>query len=64
MDANHLKINISKTDYIKFGNPKQLGKCTSNKINFEYIQIRQMDLVKILGVLIGQSFELSVTYCK
>ena len=25
MDANHLKINISKTDYIKFGNPRQLG---------------------------------------
>ena len=37
MDANHLKINISKTGYIKFGKPRQLGKCTSNKINFENI---------------------------
>ena len=39
MDANHLKINISKTEYIKFGNSRQLGKCTSNKINFEDIHI-------------------------
>ena len=44
MDANHLKIIIIKTEYIKFGNPRQLGKCISNNINFEDIQIRQMEL--------------------
>ena len=54
MDANHLKINISKTEYIKFGNPRELGKYTSNKINFEDIQIRQMDSVKILGVVMDK----------
>ena len=54
MDANHLKINISKTEYIQFDKPRQLGKCTSNKINFEDIQIRQMDSVKILGVLMDK----------
>ena len=50
MDANHLKINISKTEYIKFGNARQLGKCISNSINFEDIQIKQADSVKNLGV--------------
>ena len=54
MDANCLKINISKTEHIKFGNPRQLGKCISNKINFEDIQIRQTDSVKILGVVMDK----------
>ena len=54
MDGNNLKINISKTECIKFGNPRQLGKCTFNKINFEDIQIRQMDSVKILGVVMDK----------
>ena len=50
MDANHLKINISKMEYIKFGNPRQLGKCISNSINFEDIKIKQDDSFKNLGV--------------
>ena len=54
MDANCLKINIPKTEYIKFGNPGQLRKCTANKINFEDIQIRQTDLVKILGFVMDK----------
>ena len=54
MDANHLKVNISKTEYIKFGNPRQLGKSASNKINFEDIQIRQTDSIKILGVVMDK----------
>ena len=54
MDANCLKINISKTEYIKFGNPRQLGKCISNNINFEDIHIRQTDSVKILGVVMDK----------
>ena len=37
-------------EYIKFGNPRQLGKCISNSINFEYIQIKQADSFKNLGV--------------
>ena len=49
MDGNCLKINISKTEYVKFGNPRQLGKCISNSINFEDIQIKQADSVKNLG---------------
>ena len=50
MDANCLKINISKIEYIKFGNARQLGKCISNSINFEDIYIKQADPVKNLGV--------------
>ena len=49
MDANCLKINISKIKYM-FGNPWQLGKCISNIINFEDIQNKQADSVKNLGV--------------
>ena len=50
MDANCLKITISKMEYIKFGNPGQLGKCISNSINFEDIHFKQADSVKNLGV--------------
>ena len=54
MDASCLKINISKTEYIWFGNPRQLGKCISNNINFEDKQTRQMDSVKILDVVMDK----------
>ena len=37
-------------EYIKYGNPRQLGKCISNGINFEDIQIKQADSIKNLGV--------------
>ena len=37
-------------EYINFGNPRQLGKCISNSINFEDIQIKQADSVKNFGV--------------
>ena len=50
MDANHLKIKISEMEYVKFGNPRQLGKSISNSINFEDIHSKQADSVKNLGV--------------
>ena len=50
MDANCLKINISKMEYIRFGNPRQLGKCISNSINFEDIQIKQASSFRNLGI--------------
>ena len=50
MDENHLNINISKTEYIKFGNPRQLGKFIFNSIDFEDLQIKQADSVENLGV--------------
>ena len=50
METTHLKINISKMEYIKFGNLRQLGKCISNSINFKDIQIKQADSIKNLGV--------------
>ena len=37
-------------EYIKFGNPRQLGKCISNSITFEDIQTKQPDSFKNLGV--------------
>ena len=30
MDSNRLKMNSSKTEFILFGHPKQLRKCSSN----------------------------------
>ena len=56
MDANHLKINISKMEYVKLGNPRQLGKCISNSINFEDIKIKQADSFKNLGVETDEHF--------
>ena len=37
-------------EYVKFGNPRQLGKCIYNSFNFEDIQIKQADSFKNLGV--------------
>ena len=49
-----LRLTSLKQTTLSFGNPRQPGKYTSNKINIEDIQIRQTDFVKILGVVMDK----------
>ena len=49
MDAVHLKLNESKTEFIYFGNRQQLTKCHHNAINIYGIIINRSTKVKYLG---------------
>ena len=53
-NMNQLEINMSKTEFIRFGNQKQLDKCTTNSLNYDSETIDQVDCVKNLGVLMDR----------
>ena len=59
IDMNQLKINISKTECIRFGNQRQLDKCTTNSLDYGSETIDQVDCVKNLGVLINRTLSYS-----
>ena len=54
MDMNQLKINMSKTELIRFGNQRQLDKCTTSSLNYGSETINQLDCVKNLGMLMDR----------
>ena len=54
MDMNQLKINMSKTECIRFGNWRQLDKCTTNSLNYGSETIDQVDCFKNLGVMMDR----------
>ena len=59
MDMNQLKINMSKTAFIRFGNQRQLDKCTTNSLNYDSETIDQVDCVKNVGVLMDRMLSYS-----
>ena len=59
MDRNQLKINISKTEFIRFGNQRQLDKCTTNSLNYGSETINQVDCVKNFRVLMDRMLSYS-----
>ena len=54
-DMNQLKINMSKTEFIRFGNQRQLDKGTTNSLNYDSETGDQVDCVKDLGVLMDRT---------
>ena len=42
---NQLKINISKVEFIRFENQRQLDRCTTNSLNYDSETIDQVDCV-------------------
>ena len=62
MDQTRLKMNPSKTEFIYFGNAKQLLKCTANTINVAGDLILRSD-IRYLGVWLNSTlnFKLHVT---
>ena len=50
MDEARLKMNLAKTEFIYFGNARQIQKCTITSINVAGDLILRTDLIKYLGV--------------
>ena len=57
-----MKINMSKTEFIRFGNQRQLDKCTTSSLNYDSETIDQVDCVQNLGVLMDRILLYSETY--
>ena len=45
----HLKMNPSKTEFIYFGYPRQIQKCTESSINMAGDLIVRSECIKYLG---------------
>ena len=56
---NQLKIKMSRTEFIRFGNKRQLYKCTTNSLNYGLETIYQVDCFKNLGVLMDRTLSYS-----
>ena len=50
MDQVRLKMNLSKTEFIYFGHPRQLVKCMENTIQVAGDLILRSDIIRYLGV--------------
>ena len=58
MDANRLKMNASKTEFILIGSRQQLAKCTVDKVCVEGTFIDRAESIKYLGVQLDRSLTL------
>ena len=56
---SQLKINVSKTEFITFGNQGQLDKCTTNSLKYDSETINLVDCAKNLGVLMDSTLSYS-----
>ena len=63
MDAVHLKMNPSKTEFILFGNQVQLSKCATNHINVNGNLIVRSPSIRYLGAWLDANlyYKLHVT---
>ena len=57
MDQVRLKMNESKTEFIYFGWPSQLDKCTTNHINVNREQIARINITKYLGAYLDSKLD-------
>ena len=62
MDQVRLKMNNSKTEFIYFGWPSQLEKCTTRKIDVNGEEITRADHTRYLGAYLDQKTRLQTTY--
>ena len=67
MDQVRLKMNNSKTEFIYFGWPSQLGKCITNCINVNNETIERATSTKYLGAYLDSQLDFKLhiqTKCK
>jgi hypothetical protein len=55
MDANRLKMNPSKTEFIYFGTSQQLKKCNISSMTVENTAVTRTDKIKYLGFWIDEN---------
>ena len=58
MDCNRLKMNSTKTEFILFGNKKQLQKCETKSINVAGEIVQKTSKIKYLGVQLDESLSM------
>ena len=58
MDANRLKMNGSKTEFIMFGHHKQLQKFITSSFNIDGDSVNRLHIVKYLGALLDEELTL------
>ena len=58
MDANRLKMNASKTEFVIFGYRSQLAKCVSNKINVNGVDVPRTCKIKYLGAILDENLSM------
>ena len=58
MDAMQQKMNDNKTEFIYFGGPKQLEKCTINQINVNGEMVLRSHITRYLGAYLSSTLTL------
>ena len=64
MDEARLKMNPAKTEFIYFGNIRQIQKCTISTINVAGDLILRSDTIKYLGVWLDSGLSLKTHVTK
>ena len=64
MDANRLKMNNTKTEFILFGSNKQLRKCDTDSINVAGEPVQKTSMIKYLGVWLDETLSLKTHIAK
>ena len=64
MDEAQLKMNPAKTEFIYFGNTRQIQKCTISTINVAGNLILRLDTIKYLGVWLDSGLSLNTHVTK
>ena len=58
MDANHLKMNDSKTEFITFASKQMLKLCTTDHLNVNDVNVPRCKVIKYLGAWLDQHLQL------
>ena len=62
MDEVHLKINPAKTEYMYFGNQRQINKYTESSINVAGNLIIRSDIIRYLSVRMDAALNLKTSH--
>ena len=58
MDANRLKMNSGKTEFVLFGSKANLSKCTSSILNVNGNAVERTNSIKYLGAILDEELKL------
>jgi hypothetical protein len=64
MDANRLKMNATKTEFILFGSKSQLKKCVTTSLNVAGDKVERSNIIKYLGAWLDESLTLKAHISK
>ena len=59
VNANKLKMNTAKTEFIMFGSKAQLGKCPTKEIDIVGDKIPNVSVIRYLGAYLDEGLKFS-----